>query len=216
MGHTTMKPVEFWFDFASTYSYPAAMRVAELDLPLHRPSQFPRNGLLPARVACCSADAAVPIQPPGIANKSQRHATPLDGQIVEQGAHYILSTKDNQPKLAQATQAVFDHCVRDAALGLLQQDITLDKGHARVETRLRPRVAPQVARLAVGHHGRVHPRFVSGVHKGRSSTERRYYISSATFDAACTPVTVPRTSLARFDTAMRLQFQTFQTGSASR
>jgi 2-hydroxychromene-2-carboxylate isomerase len=103
-----MQPVEFWFDFASTYSYPSAMRVAELartgsarivwspfllgsifkaqgwndspfnlypakgrymwrdlericaelDLPLRRPSQFPRNGLLAARVACCSADAA--------------------------------------------------------------------------------------------------------------------------------------------------------------
>ena len=103
-----MHPVEFWFDFASTYSYPAAMRLAELartgsasivwspfllgsifkaqgwndspfnlypakgrymwrdlericaelDLPLRRPSQFPRNGLLPARVACCNADAA--------------------------------------------------------------------------------------------------------------------------------------------------------------
>ena len=25
-----MQSVEFWFDFASTYSYPAAMRVAEL------------------------------------------------------------------------------------------------------------------------------------------------------------------------------------------
>jgi 2-hydroxychromene-2-carboxylate isomerase len=94
--------LEFWFEFASTYSYPAAMRVervaraagvevawrpfllgpifgaqgwndspfnlypvkgrymwrdlericADLGTPLRRPSRFPRNGLLAARVAC--------------------------------------------------------------------------------------------------------------------------------------------------------------------
>ena len=93
--------LSFWFEFASTYSYPAAMRIEALaarrgvtvewrafllgpifreqgwndspfniypakgrymwrdlaricaahDLPLRRPSQFPRNGLLAARVA---------------------------------------------------------------------------------------------------------------------------------------------------------------------
>lgn len=100
--------IEFWFDFASTYSYPAAMRLERLaatrgvkvswrafllgpifnaqgwnDSPfnlypakgrymwrdlervcaaegiaLRRPSQFPRNGLLAARVACANADQA--------------------------------------------------------------------------------------------------------------------------------------------------------------
>ena len=94
--------IQFWFEFASTYSYPAAMRIESaaatrgiavewrafllgpifksqgwgdspfnlypvkgrymwrdlarlcegLELPLVRPSQFPRNGLLAARVAC--------------------------------------------------------------------------------------------------------------------------------------------------------------------
>lgn len=98
-------PIEFWFEFASTYSYPAAMRVerqcagadvplrwrsfllapifgaqgwtdspfnlypvkgrymwrdlericGDLGLPLRRPSHFPRNGLLAARVACLAA-----------------------------------------------------------------------------------------------------------------------------------------------------------------
>jgi 2-hydroxychromene-2-carboxylate isomerase len=97
--------IQFWFEFASSYSYPAAMRVEsmaavrgihvewkpfllgpifrsqgwndspfnvypvkgaymwrdlarvceELHLPLVRPSQFPRNGLLAARVACAFA-----------------------------------------------------------------------------------------------------------------------------------------------------------------
>ena len=100
--------IEFWFDFASTYSYPAAMRVEELagsqgcivqwrpfllgaifqkqgwndspfniypakgrymwrdlerlcaslEIPFRKPSQFPRNGLTAARVACANAGAA--------------------------------------------------------------------------------------------------------------------------------------------------------------
>jgi len=95
-------PVEFWFEFGSTYSYPAAMRIEALasargveivwrpfllgpifgeqgwsdspfnlqpakgrymwrdlericraeGIPYQRPSEFPRNGLLAARVAC--------------------------------------------------------------------------------------------------------------------------------------------------------------------
>jgi len=99
--------VEFWFEFASTYSYPAAMRIEplargagvtlvwrpfllgpifagqgwrdspfniypakgrymwrdldriceRLGIPLRRPSQFPRNGLLAARVATAAAAA---------------------------------------------------------------------------------------------------------------------------------------------------------------
>jgi 2-hydroxychromene-2-carboxylate isomerase len=97
---------EFWFEFASTYSYPAAMRIEDvargrgqavrwrpfllgpifreqgwndspfniyaakgrymwrdlgrvcsgLGLPFRRPSEFPRNGLLAARIACVSED----------------------------------------------------------------------------------------------------------------------------------------------------------------
>ena len=100
-------PLEFWFEFASTYSYPAAMRIEnlaaqqgvtilwrpfllgpifkdsgwsnspfnlypakgrymwrdlericdDLALPFRRPSIFPRNGLLAARIACQFADA---------------------------------------------------------------------------------------------------------------------------------------------------------------
>ena len=103
-GERGKRPVqlEFWFEFGSTYSYPAAMRIEALaasagieidwrafllgpifqeqgwddspfnlypakgrymwrdlericaaeQLPLRRPSRFPRNGLLAARVAC--------------------------------------------------------------------------------------------------------------------------------------------------------------------
>jgi len=101
------EPLQFWFEFASTYSYLAAAQVAERaaaagvpvvwkpfllgpifraqgwhdspfniypvkgrymwrdlarccardGLPFRMPSQFPRNGLLAARVACVGADA---------------------------------------------------------------------------------------------------------------------------------------------------------------
>jgi 2-hydroxychromene-2-carboxylate isomerase len=101
-----VEPLEFWFEFASTYSYPAAMRVEDAaraagvplvwrpfllapifgaqgwkdspfniypakgrymwrdlervctkhGVPLQRPSRFPRNGLLAARVALLGAD----------------------------------------------------------------------------------------------------------------------------------------------------------------
>lgn len=100
--------LDFWFDFGSTYSYPAAMRIEGLatsrglrvswrafllgaifkaqgmndspfniypargrymwcdlarvcqseGIPFHRPSQFPRNGLLAARIACWYSDAS--------------------------------------------------------------------------------------------------------------------------------------------------------------
>jgi 2-hydroxychromene-2-carboxylate isomerase len=111
LAETFMK-LEFWFDFASTYSYVAAMRVAEAcerggvelaykpfllgpiftellgirdspfnaqpvrgrymwrdmerlcekyELPWRRPSAFPRNGVLAARVACCAGEAVGPL-----------------------------------------------------------------------------------------------------------------------------------------------------------
>jgi 2-hydroxychromene-2-carboxylate isomerase len=102
-----MMTLDFWFDFGSTYSYPAAMRIEGLatshglrvswrafllgaifkaqgmndspfnlypargrymwrdlervcqseGIPFRRPSQFPRNGLLAARIACWYSDA---------------------------------------------------------------------------------------------------------------------------------------------------------------
>lgn len=49
-------PVEFWYDFASSYSYPAAMRIewlakaAGVGLVLREPRSFPQNGLKAARL----------------------------------------------------------------------------------------------------------------------------------------------------------------------
>ena len=101
------KAIHVWFDFASTYSYPAALRATQLaaanrislhwrpfmlgvifkqqglndspfnlypskgrymwrdmerqcaaqGIPFHKPTQFPRNGLLAGRIACLSQDA---------------------------------------------------------------------------------------------------------------------------------------------------------------
>jgi len=107
VGQAAQRPtLEFWFEFASTYSYPAAMRVEDVcaaagvalrwrpfllgpifaaqgwndspfnlypikghymwrdlerlcdaqGIPFRRPSVFPRNGLLAARVACIGAE----------------------------------------------------------------------------------------------------------------------------------------------------------------
>jgi 2-hydroxychromene-2-carboxylate isomerase len=106
-GGATSRSVQFWFEFGSTYSYPAALRIEALArargaevawtpfllgpifreigwndspfnlypakghymwrdlericakhaIPFRRPSRFPRNGLLAARVACSGAAA---------------------------------------------------------------------------------------------------------------------------------------------------------------
>ena len=114
--------------------------------------------------------------------------------IVARGAHFILSAKNNQPTLAQATQALFDHSARDVQLGRLQHDITLDKDHGRLETRRcvvahdLSAMAESVRSLWPGIHSAVMiestREFINGVDKGKTSTERRYYVSSAPFDAA--------------------------------
>jgi 2-hydroxychromene-2-carboxylate isomerase len=101
------KTIQVWFDYASTYSYPAVLRVAQLatahhislhwrpfmlgvifkqqglndspynlyppkgrymwrdmerlcaaqNIPFHKPTQFPRNGLLAGRIACLNQTA---------------------------------------------------------------------------------------------------------------------------------------------------------------
>jgi 2-hydroxychromene-2-carboxylate isomerase len=124
--------VEFWFEFASTYSYPAAMRLeavarsagvavawqpfllgpvfaaqgwrdspfniyaakgrymwrdlertcARLELPFRRPTDFPRNGLLAARVAIAAAGVSwLPAFVRGI-----YHANVVDDRDVAQPA----------------------------------------------------------------------------------------------------------------------------------
>jgi predicted transposase YbfD/YdcC len=115
-------------------------------------------------------------------------------KIRERGADFILSAKDNQATLAQAIQTLFDRSVRDVECGLLLQHVSLDKDHSRLETR----------RCVVAHDVSALPEsirqdwpglrtaimiestraFINGLRKGQTSTERRYYISSAAFDAS--------------------------------
>lgn len=114
-------------------------------------------------------------------------------KIVDKGADYIVAVKNNQPTLAQAMESLFDTVDTGVRDGRLQQDITIDKGHGRIETRrcvvahelsamgqlvqewtgLRSVVMVQSTREAV-----------NGKNKGDSSTEWRYYISSLQLDAS--------------------------------
>lgn len=118
----------------------------------------------------------------------------IAGHIQARGADFIFSAKNNQPSLAQAIEGLFAHARRDVEHGLLQQDVTLDKDHARLETRrcivahdvsalpepirqdwpgLRSAIMIESTREALG-----------GPQPGQHSTEWRYYLSSAAFDAA--------------------------------
>jgi predicted transposase YbfD/YdcC len=109
-------------------------------------------------------------------------------KIVQKQADYIVAVKNNQPNLAQAVEALFDGTQECLSAGELVQDITIDKGHGRIDTR----------RCVVAHDLSAMPEkirrswmnlsavvmiestreVVNGKKKGESSTERRYYISS--------------------------------------
>jgi predicted transposase YbfD/YdcC len=114
-------------------------------------------------------------------------------KIVDKKADYIIGVKNNQPSLAQAVESLFDHTDAGVREGRLQQDITLDKDHGRLERR-RCVVRHDVSAIAgrarawAGFKTAVmvesRREFVNGRHKGKVSTEWRYYISSLDLDAA--------------------------------
>jgi 2-hydroxychromene-2-carboxylate isomerase len=145
-------PVEYWFEFASTYSYPATMRVAQLaeaagtplrwcpfllgpifklqgwadspfnqlpikgrymwrdlericeglGIPFRRPSVFPRNGLLAARVACRFADA---VWMPSFARAVYTANFAEDREIAERGVISELLSDAGQDAAAILQQA---------------------------------------------------------------------------------------------------------------
>lgn len=145
--------MEFWFDFASLYSYPAAMRVedaargagirlawrpfllgpifkaqgwddspfnlypvkgryvwrdlervcADLRIPLRRPSEFPRNGLRAARLACLFQDEPwLPefVRRVYLANFAQDRDVSLETEIAS-----ILQDLDLPPGLLAAAES---------------------------------------------------------------------------------------------------------------
>ena len=58
--------------------------------------------------------------------------------IIEQEADYLLALKDNQPKLYQAVQDYFAQASQVAFEGYkIDFDETNNKGHGRLETRLK-------------------------------------------------------------------------------
>jgi len=161
-----MGPLEFWFEFASTYSYIAAMRIgalcrdagvemvwkpfllgpifalqgwetshfnlnerrgaymwrdmerltAKFGLPWRKPSEFPRNTIVPARVACAIAGEAWCddfVRRVYVANFGEDRAIERPGVIVEilseldQPAADILARAESprfRPRLRENTQ----------------------------------------------------------------------------------------------------------------
>lgn len=102
-------------------------------------------------------------------------------KIIEKGADYMLAIKDNQRKLFANVQAVFadvsnDHC--DASIDFSE---TSGKGHGRKEVR-RCFTTDDLSSISVAGAWPGLSRLVMvEAHRtvgGKTSTERRYYISS--------------------------------------
>lgn len=157
MDRPSRPSVELWFEFASTYSYPALMRVEqvaaehgceviykpfllapifraqgwdnspfniypvkgrymwrdlericeELALPFRKPSQFPRNGLLPARVACAAQDESfLPAFIRSVYTANFVHDLEIsDPEIVRQCLSELVDDADKWLQRAQTTEA---------------------------------------------------------------------------------------------------------------
>ena len=114
-------------------------------------------------------------------------------KIVDKQADYVVAVKNNQPSLAQSVESLFAAPEAGLREGRLQQDITLDKDHGRLETR-RCVVAHDLS--ALGTLAQAWPglqsvamiestrEFINGRDKGQSSTDWRYYLSSRRLDAS--------------------------------
>lgn len=114
-------------------------------------------------------------------------------KIVAKQAHYIIGVKDNQPTLAQAIKNLFDAHDADRLKLPLAQDVRLDKGHGRVESRccvvvhdLQSLAAHVPLWTGLQSVVRVQStrEVVNGKDKGKCSVEQRYYISSLKLSAS--------------------------------
>ena len=54
---------------------------------------------------------------------------------MEKKTDYLVAVKDNRPTLAQAVKSLFDASDEGVRQGRLEQDVGIDKGHGRIETR---------------------------------------------------------------------------------
>jgi len=113
--------------------------------------------------------------------------------LVDKQADYIIAVKNNQPTLAQAVESAFGDEAQALAQGRLQQDTDVNKDHGRIETRrcvvsrelntLGQALSdawPGIRSLVMVESRREQ---LGGEHKGKSTIEWRYYISSHEWDA---------------------------------
>jgi predicted transposase YbfD/YdcC len=108
--------------------------------------------------------------------------------ILDRGADYLLGVKDNQPSLHQEIAGHFD----DPAGAVGEPFVTIDGEHGRIEVR-RHWVSHEVGWLTTDRRFPGEPRFPSlraiamveaEVERGgRTSRERRYFLSSLPLDA---------------------------------
>jgi predicted transposase YbfD/YdcC len=113
-------------------------------------------------------------------------------KIVQKKADYLLAVKNNQPTLAQAVESLFADVEAGVRDRRLQQHMTIDKAHGRIETR-QCVVAHDVSALAEA--GQDWPGLRSAVmiksireafcgkNQGERTVEWRYYVSSLQADA---------------------------------
>jgi predicted transposase YbfD/YdcC len=105
-------------------------------------------------------------------------------QIVEAEGNYVLAVKENQPTLHQKVKTLLDEAILDNFEAMICDTTqSTDGGHGRVETR-RVWVTPEVHWLGEAAHHWPGLASVAAVEcrreviGGRSSIERRYFISS--------------------------------------
>jgi predicted transposase YbfD/YdcC len=110
--------------------------------------------------------------------------------IIDQGADYVLALKDNQPTLFEDVQWLFEQA-QSIQFQDVEHDVarSLDKGHGRIEVRRCYTLSgSELDYLVQKNHwkGLQTVAMVESERRlnGKVSTERRYYLSSLSQDAA--------------------------------
>jgi len=101
--------------------------------------------------------------------------------IIDAGADYLLAVKDNQPSLSDAVTTIFEHALRDPKAYDVSTHETSNRGHGRTEVR-RCWTMSQVESIP-NHKQWTNLESIAMIEcertaNGKTSTERRYYISS--------------------------------------
>lgn len=107
--------------------------------------------------------------------------------ILDRGAEYILSVKDNQPKLAESMRDFFEAFLAASERTPHQFDEVIEKDHGRMEVR-RCHVFDQLECLHAPERWSRLKSFAvitsERTIKGKTTVEHRFYISSLPADAA--------------------------------